>query len=69
VPVLGGSGDLDDVLARCRADAVLVTIPDAEPAVLDEVVRACGRAGVPCRFVRRQIVDSDSRVPLGVAAE
>jgi UDP-GlcNAc:undecaprenyl-phosphate/decaprenyl-phosphate GlcNAc-1-phosphate transferase len=55
VPVLGGSDAVARALAASRPDAVLVTIPDAPRDVLDAVVRACGDAGVPCRFVRREV--------------
>jgi UDP-GlcNAc:undecaprenyl-phosphate GlcNAc-1-phosphate transferase len=68
VPVLGGTGETAGVLARARPDTVLVTIPDAPREALDAVVSACGEAGVPCRFVRRE-VDLDPRVVLGTAAE
>ncbi len=68
VPVLGGTGETARVLAKAKPDAVLVTIPDAPREALDEVVRACTEAGVPCRFVRRE-VDLDPRVVLGTAAE
>jgi len=47
---------------------VLVTIPDAPRDRLDAIVGACTAAGVPCRFVRREI-DLDPRVVLGSAAE
>jgi hypothetical protein len=40
---------------------VLVTIPYAPREALDAVVRACSGAGVPCRFVRRQVdLDPDA---------
>ena len=45
-----------------------MTIPDAPRERLDGVVEACGRAGVPCRFVRREI-DLDPAVALGAAVE
>jgi FlaA1/EpsC-like NDP-sugar epimerase len=54
-PVLGGSHELKRILSQTRPDVVLVTIPDAPHERLDAVVRACADAGVPCRFVRRQI--------------
>jgi UDP-GlcNAc:undecaprenyl-phosphate GlcNAc-1-phosphate transferase len=68
VPVLGGTDELARVLERARPDTVLVTIPDAGRAVLDAVVGACGKAEVPCRFVRRE-TDLDPRVVLGSIAE
>jgi UDP-GlcNAc:undecaprenyl-phosphate GlcNAc-1-phosphate transferase len=68
VPVLGGTGELAGVLGHAKPDTVLVTIPDAPRERLDEIVRACTEAGVPCRFVRRE-VDLDPRVVLGSAAE
>jgi len=61
VPVLGGSHAVARALAASRPDAVLVTIPDAPREVLDAVVRACSEAGVPCRFVRREVdLDPDA---------
>jgi UDP-GlcNAc:undecaprenyl-phosphate/decaprenyl-phosphate GlcNAc-1-phosphate transferase len=68
VPVLGSTPETARVLAQAKPDAVLVTIPDASRDVLDAVVDACADAGVPCRFVRRE-VDLDPRVVLGSAAE
>ncbi len=68
VPVLGGSFEIDRILAECDPDVVLVTIPDAPAERLDAVVRASERAGVSCRFVRRQI-DLDPVVVLGAVSE
>jgi FlaA1/EpsC-like NDP-sugar epimerase len=68
VPVLGQVDEIGLVLGRTHPDAVLVTIPDAARDRLDAVVEACGRAGVPCRFVRREI-DLDPRVVLGATAD
>jgi UDP-GlcNAc:undecaprenyl-phosphate GlcNAc-1-phosphate transferase len=66
VPVRGGTADLERILAATRPDTVLVTIPQAPPARLDAVVRACDAAGVPCRFVRRE-TDLDPLAVLGAA--
>jgi len=68
VPVVGTLGQIGWVLGRFAPDAVLVTIPTAPRELLDAVVEACGRADVPCRFVRRQ-ADLDPSVVLGAAAE
>jgi len=68
VPVVGGTSELPLLLASGRPDVVLVTIPDAPRDRLDAIVDACADAGVPCRFVRREI-DLDPRVVLGSAAE
>ena len=68
VPVVGGTSELPRLLASGRPDVVLVTIPDAPRNRLDAIVDACADAGVPCRFVRREI-DLDPRVVLGSAAE
>jgi UDP-GlcNAc:undecaprenyl-phosphate/decaprenyl-phosphate GlcNAc-1-phosphate transferase len=68
VPVLGVLGDVERVLATVRPDLVLVTIPRAPRERLNEVVQACERAQVPCRFVRREI-DVDPLVAMGAAAE
>jgi len=66
--VLGASFELERVLARATPDIVLVTIPEAPRETLDAVVQACEQAGIPCRFVRREI-DLDPRVFLGAASE
>jgi UDP-GlcNAc:undecaprenyl-phosphate/decaprenyl-phosphate GlcNAc-1-phosphate transferase len=68
VPVIGGTHELARLLERFEPDVVLVTIPDAPRDRLDSVVGACATAGVPCRFVRRDI-DLDPRVALGAGAE
>ena len=68
VKVLGTSGEIARLLGQARPDIVLVTIPDAPRETLDAVVDACGKAGVDCRFVRREI-DLDPRVIFGAATE
>jgi UDP-GlcNAc:undecaprenyl-phosphate GlcNAc-1-phosphate transferase len=68
VPVVGSLADVDRILSASGPDAVFVTIPAANRERLDLVVAACERAGVPCRFVRREI-DLDPRVVLGAATE
>jgi UDP-GlcNAc:undecaprenyl-phosphate GlcNAc-1-phosphate transferase len=68
VPVVGTLSDTSRVLDTAKPDVVLVTIPNAPRDRLDEVVRACSEAGVPCRFVRRE-VDLDPVAVLGAAAE
>jgi UDP-GlcNAc:undecaprenyl-phosphate GlcNAc-1-phosphate transferase len=68
VQVMGTLAEAPRLLERTAPDIVLITIPDAPRARLDGVVEACDEAGVPCRFVRRQ-VDLDPRVVLGSAAE
>ena len=68
VKVLGASFELERVLARATPDIVLVTIPEAPRETLDAIVQACEQAGIPCRFVRREI-DLDPRVFLGAASE
>ena len=68
VPVVGGSAEIARVVERTRPDIVLVTIPDAGRERLDAIVAACAAAGVPCRFVRREL-DLDPVVVLGSAAE
>jgi hypothetical protein len=47
---------------------VLVTIPNAPREQLDVVVDACAKAGIACRFVRRE-VDLDPRVVLGTTVD
>jgi len=68
VPVVGMLSDTGRVLELAQPDVVLVTIPNAPRDRLDEVVRACTEAGVPCRFVRREH-DLDPLAVLGAAAE
>ena len=68
VPIAGSLEEIGWALGRLEPDAVLVTIPDAPRQRLDAVVEACGRAGVDCRFVRREI-DIDPKVALGAALE
>ena len=55
VRVAGALDEVGWVLGRLSPETVLVTIPDAPRDRLDAVVEACGRAGIPCRFVRRHI--------------
>ena len=66
--VHGTLADTPAVLARTRADRVLVTIPDASRERLDLVLAACRDAGVPCGLVRRQI-DLEPDVALSATAE
>ncbi|HZT15399.1 MAG TPA: hypothetical protein VFA19_05580 [Gaiellaceae bacterium] len=68
VAVVGSTRELPRLLARTQPDAVLVTIPDAPRDRLDAVVAACAAAGVPCRFVRREI-DLDPKVVLNTVAD
>ena len=55
-------------LGRLDPDAVLVTIPGAPRERLDPIVEACSRAGISCRFVRRQ-TDLDPAAVLGAIVE
>jgi len=66
--VLGGLHEIDRILASTRPASVLVTIPEAPRERLELVLEGCGRAEIPCRFVRRE-TDLDPRVVLGVAGE
>jgi UDP-GlcNAc:undecaprenyl-phosphate GlcNAc-1-phosphate transferase len=68
VPIVGDVAEIGWALGRLGPDAVLVTIPDAPRERLDLVIEACTRAGIDCRFVRREI-DIDPAVALGAAAE
>ena len=68
VPVVSSVVEIGWTLGRHNPDAVLVTIPNAERDRLDGVIEACRRAGIECRFVRRQI-DLDPSAILGVTAE
>ncbi|MGE5691110.1 MAG: hypothetical protein ACM33B_11210 [Pseudomonadota bacterium] len=67
VRILGGTGDLSELLRSTAADAVFVTIPDAPRERLAAVVAACDAAAVDCRFVRRQ-TDLTPDAVLGVGA-
>jgi UDP-GlcNAc:undecaprenyl-phosphate/decaprenyl-phosphate GlcNAc-1-phosphate transferase len=68
VRVWGDCFEMERVLTLTEPDTVFVTIPHATRERLDAVVRACSRADVPCRFVRRD-TDLDPRVILGAPAE
>ena len=68
VPVVGTLSEASRILAATGPDVVLVTIPNAPRERLDAVVNACGAAGVPCRFVRREL-DLDPVAVLGAARE
>jgi FlaA1/EpsC-like NDP-sugar epimerase len=67
-PVLGGLAEIGFAIGRSNPDTVLVTIPEAPRERLDLVLEACTRAGVPCRFVRREI-DLDPSAVLGAAGK
>ena len=67
-PVIGTLQEIGLALGRTEPDLVLVTIPNAPRERLDFVLQACERAGVACRFVRRE-TDLDPSVVLGAAAE
>jgi len=68
VQVIGAIDEIGWAIGRLEPDAVLVTIPEAPRERLDAVIEACSRAGVPCRFVRREI-DLDPGAVLGAAVE
>jgi FlaA1/EpsC-like NDP-sugar epimerase len=68
VPVLGGTSEIEGILARAEPDTVLVTIPDAGRERLGLVIDACALAQVPCRFVRRE-TDLDPDAVLGATAD
>jgi FlaA1/EpsC-like NDP-sugar epimerase len=68
VPVVGGTAEIEQILARTRPDTVLVTIPDAPREALGLVIDACALADVPCRFVRRE-TDLDPRAVLGATVD
>ena len=55
VTVRGTFDDLERLLGELEVDEVLVTVPAAPADRLEVVVRACDAAGVPCRFVSREI--------------
>jgi UDP-GlcNAc:undecaprenyl-phosphate GlcNAc-1-phosphate transferase len=66
--VHGTLADAPRMLARTRADRVLVAIPDAPRERLDLVLSACREADVPCGFVRREIYHEPD-VALSATAE
>jgi FlaA1/EpsC-like NDP-sugar epimerase len=68
VPVLGSLQEIGLILGRTEPDAVLVTIPNAPREGLDGVVEASGRAGIPCKFARREL-DLDPAAILGAVVE
>ena len=65
--VLGGTEAVSAAIESSRANAVLVTIPDAPRERLTMVVAACDEAGIECRFVRRQ-TDLTPETVLGAGA-
>jgi UDP-GlcNAc:undecaprenyl-phosphate GlcNAc-1-phosphate transferase len=67
-PVLGGTHEIADIVARSEPDVVFVTIPNAPRERLNTIVEACEAASVACRFVRRE-TDLDPRVVLGASVE
>jgi UDP-GlcNAc:undecaprenyl-phosphate GlcNAc-1-phosphate transferase len=68
VPVVGTLREIGWILGRYAPGTVYVTIPAADRGSLDGVVEACARAGVQCRFVRRQI-DLDPAAVLSTVTE
>ena len=54
ITVVGALDEASRAIAGCRADEVLVTIPEAQQDRLDAVVQAASAAGVPCKIVRRR---------------
>jgi UDP-GlcNAc:undecaprenyl-phosphate GlcNAc-1-phosphate transferase len=68
VKVIGTTQEMARILESTQPDIVLVTIPDAPRDVLDNVVGACARVEVTCRFVRREL-DLDPHVEFGAASE
>jgi UDP-GlcNAc:undecaprenyl-phosphate/decaprenyl-phosphate GlcNAc-1-phosphate transferase len=68
VQVIGAIDEIGWAIGRFEPDAVLVTIPEAPRERLDAVIEACSRAGVSCRFVRREI-DLDPGAVLGAVVE
>ena len=68
VQVISTIDEIGWAIGRLEPDAVLVTIPEAPRERLDAVIEACSRAGVACRFVKREI-DLDPLEVLGAAAE
>jgi UDP-GlcNAc:undecaprenyl-phosphate GlcNAc-1-phosphate transferase len=55
VPVLGSTDEMTRIVVQARPDIVYVTIAEAPSERLDFVREACGKAGIECRFVRREI--------------
>jgi len=68
VPVVSNVDEIGWALGRFVPDDVLVTIPDARRERIEAVMEASRRAGVPCRFVRRQFAVDPAAV-LGTVAE
>jgi len=68
VAVLGGLDEIGWAIGRLEPETVFVTIPSAPRERLDAIIEACRRAGVACRFVRREI-DLDPGVVLGAVTE
>jgi UDP-GlcNAc:undecaprenyl-phosphate GlcNAc-1-phosphate transferase len=58
---------IEQVLTRLQPDAVLITIPDADPARLAAVVAACAARETVCHVIRRS-VDLDPQVAVVTGA-
>jgi len=58
VRVAGPSSFAADAIARTRAEAVVVTIPDAPAERLAAIAEACEQAGVSIQFVQRRFTES-----------
>ena len=67
VPVVGETSEIAGLLDRLSPDSVLVTALDLPRETLDAIVAAAGAAGVPCRFVRRDL-DVAPETVLGAVA-
>jgi FlaA1/EpsC-like NDP-sugar epimerase len=61
IAVVGALDEADRAISSSHPDEILVTIPEAQQAHLDAVVRAAEDAGIPCRFVQRSTQYSPSR--------
>ena len=61
LPVIGGTDDVIEAVARVRADAVLLAIPSCGGRLIRKINILCKRAGAPLRIVPglRDIIDGD----------
>ncbi len=51
IPVLGGTGELEEVAARHRVDEIIIAIPTAPGRFVRDMVKRCSHTGLPFKIV------------------
>ncbi|MPY86453.1 MAG: SDR family NAD(P)-dependent oxidoreductase [Luteitalea sp.] len=62
IPVLGRRGDLEEIVAACRPDEVIIAIPRADPRTIRSLVRALEPFKLPIKTLPRMRDIVDGRV-------